>query len=173
MLERGGARQASPPIGWRRSFGYLAWVLTMATFFAEVEIQIEGPAGWAANLPTWRIEHHWLLDLFWGGRAMTGYHAWVFTFMLLVFFSPMAFLGRWRRRELGLALCGLAVFWVTEDFLWFILNPAYGWARFGPGQVPWHPHWIWSAPVDYWVAGAGAAAMLWLVNRRSPLSGSG
>jgi hypothetical protein len=59
-------------VGWRRTVMYMAWVLVMAFFFANAEIQIEGGAGWATSLPTWRIEHHWLLDIFWGGRAMTG-----------------------------------------------------------------------------------------------------
>jgi hypothetical protein len=45
----------------------LLWVVLAAFFFAQVEIQIEGPAGWASSLPTWRIEDHWLLDIFWGG----------------------------------------------------------------------------------------------------------
>ena len=49
-----------------RTIVYLVWVVVMAFFFANAEIQIEGKAGWAANLPTWRIEHHWLLDIFWG-----------------------------------------------------------------------------------------------------------
>ncbi|WP_407669535.1 hypothetical protein [Paraburkholderia heleia] len=44
-----------------------------------------------ANLPTWRIEHHWLLDIFWGSRPMTGYHAWVFPFMALFFHLPPLF----------------------------------------------------------------------------------
>ena len=66
----------------------LAWVLLLGRFFAQTEIQIEGPAGWAANLPTWRVEQHWLLDIFWGGRAMTGYHAWVFPFIALFFHCP-------------------------------------------------------------------------------------
>ena len=34
----------------------LASVLALAVFFAQVEIQIEGAAGWGADLPTWRIE---------------------------------------------------------------------------------------------------------------------
>ena len=71
------------------------WVILLAFFFAKVEIQIEGGAGWAANLPTWRIESHWLLDIFWGGRAMTGYHAWVFSFMALVFHLPIFLTGTW------------------------------------------------------------------------------
>ncbi len=69
----------------------IAWTLLLAYFFANVEIQIEGAAGWAADLPTWRIERHWLLDLFWGGRAMTGYHAWVFPCVALFFHFPLVF----------------------------------------------------------------------------------
>ena len=49
-------------INQRGLFLNVAWVLLMAIFFAEVEIQIEGGAGWATSLPTWRIEKHWLLD---------------------------------------------------------------------------------------------------------------
>ena len=42
----------------------LCWGVLLAYFFAQAEIHIEGDAGWAANLPTWRIEEHWLLDIF-------------------------------------------------------------------------------------------------------------
>jgi hypothetical protein len=152
-------------IGWKRTSGYFAWVLVMAFFFANVEIQIEGAAGWAAQLPTWRIEKHWLLDIFWGGRAMTGYHAWVFSFMALAFFAPLAFIGRWHWREVALALSGLMFFWIVEDFLWFVLNPSYGWARFSATQVPWHKHWLFGAPTDYWVGIGGAALIVLALNR--------
>ncbi len=60
---------------WLHFFASIGWVCLLAFFFAEVEIQIKGAQGWAAGLPTWRIEQHWLLDIFWGGRPMTGYHA--------------------------------------------------------------------------------------------------
>jgi len=160
------AAPGATPVGWPRTLGYVAWVLVMALFFAEVEIQIEGAAGWAAQLPTWRIESHWLLDIFWGGRPMTGYHAWVFSFMALAFFAPLAFNGRWRAREMALALGGLMLFWIVEDYAWFLLNPAYGWARFEPAQVPWHKHWWFGAPTDYWIGLAGALLIFVLVNRR-------
>ena len=153
-----------------RTLGYLAWVIVMAFFFANAEIQIEGGAGWATSLPTWRIENSIWLDLFWGGRAMTGYHAWVFTFMALVFFSPLAFNGRWTWRDVGLAAAGLIVFWVCEDFTWFLINPAFGWERFNPVDAFWHKHWLWGAPVDYW--GGLAVAAFILATRHWPRKGS-
>lgn len=156
---------------WRRVAVYLAWSMLMGYFFANAEIHIEGSAGWAAALPTWRIESHWLLDIFWGGRAMTGYHAWVFSFMALAFFMPLAFNGRWRWSDAALAVAGLSLFWVTEDFLWFVLNPAYGLDQFGPAQVNWHPRWLLGLPVDYWWGLAGALALaalhLWLTQREA------
>jgi hypothetical protein len=149
-----------------RTAAYLAWVALMAFFFAQVEVQIEGAAGWATALPTWRIEQHWLLDIFWGGRPMTGYHAWVFSFMALAFLAPLAFNGRWRRGDALLALAGLSLFWVVEDFLWFLLNPAWGWQRFGPAHIPWHTRWLGGAPVDYWLGLLGCAALLTWRQRR-------
>ncbi|HSI57262.1 MAG TPA: hypothetical protein VLA16_06885 [Ideonella sp.] len=137
----------------------------MALFFANVEIQIEGAAGWAADLPTWRIAGHWALDVFWGGRELTGYHAWVFSFMALVFFAPLAFSGRWSWRAAAQALAGLMLFWVVEDFAWFVLNPDYGWARFDAAHVAWHKRWWLGAPIDYWFGLLGAAALFAWVAR--------
>ena len=125
------------------------YVALLGAFFAQVEIQIEGGAGWAANLPTWRIEQHWLLDIFWGGRVMTGYHAWVFSFMALVFHLPFVMLRRWSWRLELRAVGSIAVFWIIEDFLWFVMNPAFGLGRFSPGMVPWHKHWFLGVPTDY------------------------
>ncbi|MET0618170.1 MAG: hypothetical protein ABWZ54_10365, partial [Luteibacter sp.] len=76
----------------------MAFTLLLALLFAHVEIEIEGPHGWATSLPTWRVENRWWLDLFWGGRAMTGYHAWVFPFIALFFHFPMVFQGYWSWR---------------------------------------------------------------------------
>lgn len=137
----------------------LGFVAVLALFFAEVEIQIEGAEGWAASLPTWRIEKHWLLDIFWGGRPMTGYHAWVFTFILLVFHLPLFIIAKWTWRLELKILASVQVFWLIEDFLWFVLNPAFGISKFNPEVIWWHKRWIWFMPTDYWtfilLAGAG------------------
>lgn len=144
--------------------------LLLAFFFAQIEIHIEGEAGWAANLPTWRIEHHWLLDIFWGGRPMTGYHAWVFPFIAIFFHFPLLFMGQWRWQLQARCLACIALFWLAEDFLWFVLNPAYGLARFEPINISWHKRWLWGAPVEYWVFAPLVIALLWLSCR--PGSGS-
>lgn len=144
----------------------LAWVGLLSFLFAQVEIQIEGAAGWAANLPTWRIEQHWLLDIFWGGRPMTGYHAWVFPFIALMFHFPVALEARWSLRSECRIIACVMLFWVAEDFLWFVFNPAYGLERFNPADVAWHKHWIAWAPTDYWVSFSLAAMLLWFSYRR-------
>jgi len=150
---------------WRDALMLVAAVAVLAVFFAQTEIQIEGAAGWAANLPTWRIEKHWLLDIFWGGRAMTGYHAWVFSFVALMFHFPLVFMRAWSLRlECRVVAC-IMLFWTTEDFLWFVFNPAFGVGRFGPEFIPWHHHWWLFAPADYWI-GIGAALVLMFFSYR-------
>lgn len=144
----------------------LLWVLVLAFLFAEVEIQIEGAAGWAANLPTWRIEHHWLLDIVWGGRPLTGYHAWVFSFMAAVFHLPAFLAGRWSWRQEARVLGCLMLFWIAEDFLWFVFNPAYGIARFAPAAIPWHKHWLLGVPTDYITFSATGGLLIALSARR-------
>ena len=145
----------------------LAWVTLLGVFFAQTEIQIEGGAGWAANLPTWRIEHHWLLDIFWGGRAMTGYHAWVFPFIALFFHTPLFFAPQWSWQLEARVIACIMLFWTIEDFLWFIFNPAYGWAKFSPADIPWHKHWLGFAPTDYWVALVIASALFWFSYKKT------
>jgi hypothetical protein len=137
-------------------------LLILAVVFAQVEVHIEGEHGWAAKLPTWRIEKHPLLDLFFGGRPITGYHVWMFLFMALVFHLPLAMVQRFDAVLEARIIGSLGVFWVLEDFLWFVINPAYGLRRFRKQHVPWHRHWWGPAPVDYFaLAGVGLALILW------------
>lgn len=146
-------------------------MLLLALFFAHVEIQIEGPAGWAANLPTWRIAPNFWLDLFWGGRPMTGYHAWLFSCMALFFHFPFAFCRSWSWRAEARAIGCIMLFWISEDFMWFVFNPAYGLSHFSSKFIPWHVHWWGPAPTDYWTSLSLSALMFglscWPVKQRS------
>lgn len=148
----------------------LLWVVLLGLFFAQVEIQIEGAGGWAVNLPAWRIEKHWLLDIFWGGRPMTGYHAWVFPFVALFFHFPFFLLQQWSWRLEARVLGCIMLFWIVEDFLWFVLNPAFGLARFNPANIPWHKHWIGCAPSDYWIFLLVASLLFWFSYKRIEIS---
>jgi len=143
----------------------MLWVALLGFFFAQVEIQIEGAAGWAANLPTWRIEQHWLLEIFWGGRPMTGYHAWVFPFVAMIFHLPLFFMAQWSWRLEARVIACIMLFWLVEDFLWFVCNPAYGLAHFDSAHIPWHKHWLLFAPTDYWVAALMAGVLLFVSYR--------
>lgn len=139
---------------------FLVWILILAFFFANVEIQIEGSAGWAANLPTWRVDGHPLLNVFWGGKTLTGYHFWVFSFMALAFHLPVFVAGQFSLRMEARILGGIMLFWILEDALWFVLNPAFGLSRLSPEFVPWHKHWLGGWPVDYFVFAAIGAALV-------------
>lgn len=139
----------------------LAFVSLLGFFFAKLEIAVEGDAGWATNLPTWRIEQHWLLDIFWGGREMTGYHAWAFTLVALFFHFPMVFLGDYTWLAEQRVLGSIMLFWVCEDFLWFLLNPAFGFKRFAKKHASWHRHWVAGAPIEYWMFTPIGLWLLW------------
>lgn len=142
-------------------------VVSLAATFALIEIQIEGKAGWAANLPTWRLRHHWWQRLF-PGRPLTGYHFWVQVFIVLVAHLPFAFGLPWGWAVELRALAFVLLFWVVEDFLWFVLNPHFGLRRFKPEHIPWHREaWWWIAPRDYWLATISALLLYW-VSAKAP-----
>lgn len=143
----------------------LAWVALLATLFAQLEIQIEGAHGWAAGLPTWRVDDAPILKMFFGGRAITGYHVFAFSFMFCVFHLPIVLTGHFSWRIEARILGSLMLFWMVEDFLWFVLNPAFGFTKLTPQHVPWHPHWLWGVPVDYIVFALLSTALLWAAYR--------
>jgi hypothetical protein len=130
-------------------FGY-------ALLFAAVEIEIEGPHGWAERLPTWfRVTTPWarLYGILMRGKPLTGYHAVMFLLPLWSFhFGFMAGIP-WSWPSEAATLGAYMVWTVTWDLLWFILNPRFGWSRFRKGAVWWHGRtWIGRFPVDYYIA---------------------
>ena len=143
-----------------RATALLVWIVVLAVLFAQTEIQIEGARGWAAGLPTWRITEAPLLRALFGGREITGYHVFVFSFMAAVFHLPLFLNLRWSWRMEARVLGSLALFWIIEDVLWFMMNPAYGLARLTPTQAVWHPHWLLGVPVDYFIVPLVAAGLL-------------
>jgi hypothetical protein len=140
---------------------FLAFTFLSALLFAKLEIEIEGEHGWAAKLPTWRVEKHFLLDLFFGSRPLTGYHVWAFLFVFFTFHMPFFFTpGSWTVGSELHAVGAYTLFWIIEDALWFVMNPHYGWKKFTREYVWWHKRWLLGLPVDYWVLGTLSLVLL-------------
>ena len=144
----------------------VGWILLLAFLFAQAEIQIEGPHGWASSLPTWRIVDSHVLKFLFGGRQITGYHVFIFAFMFAVFHLPCALTGAFSLQLEARILGSLMAFWIVEDVLWFILNPAYGLSKLTPHDAPWHPCWCLGMPIDYPVF-MGVGALLLAYSFRS------
>lgn len=138
---------------------YFGALVALAFLFAKVEIEIEGGDGWAAKLPTWRVENK-LTEILYGGRPLTGYHLWVQLFVLVFCHVPFAFglAATWKSEALVLAF--MILFWILEDFLWFVVNPRFGLRRFKASEIWWHrKSWWLIAPREYFVMGAVAIAL--------------
>ncbi len=124
------------------------FVLSVAT--ALFEIQIEGANGWAAKLPTWRYAPAWTkkyLNL----TELTGYHIYLTSILLLLFHFPIILSG-WSLYVELTVLSAYFAFNVIWDFLWFVLNPAFGWCRYEKKSIWWFQKWIGSFPLNYYTA---------------------
>jgi hypothetical protein len=132
------------------------FLFAYALMFAAVEIEIEGPHGWAERLPTWfrvTTPPARFYGLLMRGKPLTGYHAVMF--VLPAWSFHIGFVGGvpWSWGAEATTLSAYMAWVVTWDFLWFLLNPRYGWARFRKGEVWWHGRtWIGRFPIDYWSA---------------------
>ena len=139
-----------------------AYFFFIAFILAHLEIQIEGPHGWAEKLPTWRWDGPGVRR--WFGKPVTGYHLCLLTCILLFLHVPQFYAGSWEREADLLALFFLLT--VTWDFLWFACNRHFGVGRFRKGQIWWFPTWALGVPQPYLVAialslAAALAPALW------------
>src|SRR5687768_11796653 len=131
-------------------FVFLAFTVASAFCWAMLEIQIEGPHGWAAKLPTWRLNNP-LVRWIYGPAGLTGYHVWAFLSTMLFFHAPFLWAPWSVRLELRV-LGAYLLFWLIEDFLWFLLNPHFGLRKFRPEIAVWHGRWFLGFPLLYWIA---------------------
>jgi hypothetical protein len=140
--------------------GFLTFMIFLALILAWWEIQIEGKDGWAAKSPGWKIEKGWLIRLT-KGMPITGYHVFMTIFMISIVHLPLFFTSwSWRLESL---LIGFYVGMVlVDDFLWFVLNPYYGFINFRKGKFWWHKQWWGPVPAMYWFLAVLAVALIWI-----------
>jgi hypothetical protein len=139
-----------------------AYFFLIAFVLAHLEIQIEGPHGWAEKLPTWRWDSRGVRR--WFGKPVTGYHLCLVTLILLFVHVPQLYAPSWEREADLLAMFFLLT--VTWDFLWFACNRHFGLGRFRKGQIWWFPAWTLGVPRPYLLVialslCAGLAPALW------------
>jgi hypothetical protein len=146
---------------------FFGFVFLIAVIMALLEIQIEGPNGWAAQLPTWRTNIHIPAMGMWQGyrgKPLTGYHVylWLFSFLL----PHVIFLyTKWNWKKEANLISFYIFFSTFEGLLWFILNPAWGWHKFRYG-IPWYKEaWVLGLPAEYWLR-FGVASVLYYFSQK-------
>jgi hypothetical protein len=131
---------------------FFSFLFITSLLFSLIEIQSEGEYGWAVKFPTWRIDNKWT-KRFNNKRPLTGYHVYFALFMVVMVHIPY-FLGFTKitlPNEL-LIISYLILFFILEDFLWFVFNPHFGINKFKPEYIWWWaPTWWWIMPRDYWI----------------------
>lgn len=128
---------------------YLIYLVFLAAVLALLEIQIESGAGWAKNLPTWRVTGTWLNRLS-GRTELTGYHTFLSLFVLAFLHLPMVMFWVWNWQLESRVLGSFLLITATEDFLWFVFNPNFSLRQFFARQVPWHKFWLGPFPLFYY-----------------------
>jgi hypothetical protein len=121
-----------------------------AFFVAQLEIQIEGPYGWAEQLPT-KVINNKLVQLVFSPdlKAFTYYHLWLFFTVLFLIQLPFFVIPNFWSFSNELFLLGNFLLTIgLEDFFWFILNPSYGFKKLNKQHATWH-HWIGPIPILY------------------------
>ena len=110
-----------------------------------------GTTRWASTLPTWRFKNR-LTRLFLGNRVATGYHVYFQLLVWTVLHVPYAVgLPFSLAAEMRIVAFGI-LFWVLEDYFWFVVNPAFGLRRFDREHIWWHAaNWWGVMPRDYWI----------------------
>lgn len=146
----------------------------LSFLLAAVEIEIEGKYGWAEKTATW-YRTKGPLNIFsysvMGGKPSTGYHILLSLFLILIVHLAFFIGFSWSLvSELSL-LASYFVFVVFWDFLWFNLNPHYGFKNFKKNKVWWFSKskWILGLPHDYY---SGIVLSLVLASLAAFISGS-
>lgn len=132
------------------------YLFIVALALANLEVQIEGANGWAEKLPTWRPSHDRWYSKIWRKlmkeKPLTGYHLSILGSLFIFLHLPYFWGSAW---SWEVELKSISMFFLissTWDFLWFVINPAFGIKKFKAVEIWWHKAWLGPWPVDYYYA---------------------
>ena len=107
------------------------WDLVLRTghalLWSAMEVEIEGPCGWASMLPTTTVL----------GTSFTWYHVYMNSIVCL---TAAAW---WSDGSVVRAVHRASSWFLLQDTAWFLLNPHFGVARYTRRDVPWHAAQPW------------------------------
>lgn len=136
----------------------IIWIVILAIFHSLLEIQVEGgKSGWARHLPTFRI-NNFLIKLI-IGKELTGYHVFMLGMFITIFHGIFLF-EQWTIKTELQVWGWYSIYFVVEDFLWFIFNKHYRLKNFRKGRISWHKRWFLGLPVSYWIGILGGILLL-------------
>ena len=142
------------------------FLFTLSFILAGLEVEAEGKYGWASKMPTWYRTSGIagkLYGMIMGGKPLTGYHSFMFVLPLAIFHAGFFMGAPWSLAAETLAFAKYFATAVLWDFLWFVINPAYGMSNFTKESVWWHAksYWVFGLfPADYavgWAISLGCA----------------
>lgn len=133
----------------KKSIIFGVYLFLICFCLANLEIQIEGPDGWAAKLPTWKNTNPNITWVF-GGRPITGYHLFLNLLLLTFYHFPLLFTRFSLEKEIKI-IYSFSIIAVIWDFQWFVMNPYYGMQKYKPENIWWFKNWLFGFPRDYFI----------------------
>ena len=114
----------------------LIYILLIFVSIAFWEAYIEGKNGWASKSVGWRMKKNLIFI-----KGITAYHFWAWMIMIPMFLALPLIIYGFDLKLFGVLATGY--FWgaILEDFLWFVVNPAFHFKNFNSKHVKWH-RWV-------------------------------
>jgi hypothetical protein len=125
----------------------ILYLILIAACHAKMERTIESDeGGWGKNLPCKKIEHPILILII--GKHIMQYHLWMLILFILIFHIPFIFIDWSIKKEL-IVLGLYCLYWVIEDFMWFVESKDYGIMKLFKKECEWHKRYTAGLPRSY------------------------
>ena len=129
-----------------------------ALLYSLLEIEIEGKDGWAKKLPTFTIKK----GIF---KNFTFYHILMNMIVILTNTFPIFNSIGINKKALFLSIYFNTLWFLVEDFLWFVFNPYYTIKKYNK-NIDWHSNqkWLFGMPLHNYIGIMILLLMTYLTN---------